>query len=297
MSAKISIDKKIKLCRPPTSIHTAFGKIYVSTKGKRIFCTEDFKTLKSILFSSQVNSLCYGEDILLCGQNNGALFGLNSKHKTVFKSSVGDSSIILALFNHLTEDFMVASENNKISLYSKEAILKNTFFICETPLICFDISKNNLISAVSQNNQNIHLYDLKTKEKSTLKMFDGYPEIVKFVKDDLLIVGTSTGNLSIFSMINKKRISFHKFNQSITAIHVINESTIVIGMLSAIHLLDISNFNTIEIADTVEIDGIAIDFAVKEKMIYCAISRESRLGRWQKCKEGKNQIVSLKLSK
>lgn len=294
MPAKISVDKKLKLCRPPTSIHTAFGKIYVSTKGKRIFCTEDLKTFKSILFSAQVNSVCFGEDILLCGQENGALFGLNSKHKTVFKSSVGDSSVVVALFNDITEDFMVASENNKISLYNKDAILKNTFFVCETPLVCFDVSRNNLISAVSQNNQNVHLLDMKSKEKSTLKIFDGYPEIVRFIKDDVLVVGTSTGSLSIFSMINKKRISFHKFEQSITSIHVIDESRILVGISSAIHLLDISNFNTIEIVDKIEVDGIPVDFTGKDR-IYCALSRESRLGRWLKYKEGHNQIIQISI--
>jgi hypothetical protein len=288
----LNITAKIKLCRPPTSISQCFGRIYVSTKGKRVFFTNDMRSFKSIVFGHQVNSLTSSEETLYCSQQNGQVFGLNEKHKSVFKVSIGESECVYSLFNN---QLYVGSTSKKVTVFGIDSLLKNAYFINETPLIYFDISENNVLSAVSQNEPLVQFVDLKTKEKQRLKIVDGFPEIIKYLKNDVLIIGTTTGMLNCFSTVNFKRISYLKFNSQITSIYVISSTLILVGVPSFIYLVDFSKFNKMEISSELKIDGIPIDFCGKDK-IYCAISRESRLGRWKKCKTAHNQVIEMEIS-
>ena len=94
--------------------------------------------------------------------------------------------------------------------------------------------------------------------------------------------------------MTKKRISYLKLGYEVTAIHIINSTSFLVGIPNKIFLLDCSNFNKMEIIDQIEIDGIPIAFDGEEEF-YCAISRESRLGRWKRDRNGHNMILKLKL--
>lgn len=286
------ITQKNKICRQPTAICLCFDKLYVSTKGKRVFFSQNNSSFKSILFSSQVNSLSSSENLLFCAQKNGAIFGLNKSHKTVFKAIIPNSQCILSFFDFSNDQLFIGSSNKKVTIFGTDSILKNSYFINDSPLAYFDLSKDDVLCGVSQNDETVQFTNLKTKEKSQLKIIDGFPEIVKFLKNDLLIVGTSTGMLNCFSTVNMKRISFLKFKDSISSIHIVSSTKILVGVPNFIFLIDFSNFNKMEILQEIQIDGIPVDFCGKEK-VYCAISRESRIGRWKRCKDGKNQIITL----
>ena len=187
---------------------------------------------------------------------------------------------------------LVCSENKKISLFSSNAILKNTFYSTEGPLVNFDISTDRVLAICSLNNQNIEF--ISPKEKFFIKIIDGFPEIIKFIRNDAILVGSSTGMVSCFSTLTKKRISFLKIEDQITAMHVINTHSFLIGYPGHILLIDFSNFNKMEISDRISIDGIPVAFH-GDSNIYCCISRESRIGRWRKFKEGHNSVLNIKL--
>ncbi|ELA41256.1 uncharacterized protein VICG_01745 [Vittaforma corneae ATCC 50505] len=291
---KLSITAKAKLCKPPTAICCCFDKTYIATKGRRVFFTDDMRTFKSILFSSQVNSLACSENLLFCCQKNGSVFGINSKHKTAFKTSIGESECIYSVFDPAADNLLVGSKSKKVSIFGLNTILKSSYFINESPLAYFDVSDSHTLAGISQNDQNIQFVNLKTKEKLSLRIIDGFPEILKYLKSDVLIVGSSTGVLNCFSTINMKRISFLKLGSAITAIHILGSTHLLVGTVCFIYLVDLSNFNRMVIAQELPVDGIPIGFFGTE-VIYCAISRESRLGRWLKCKKGHNQLVVLSI--
>lgn len=288
---KIEIVSKSKLKRPPTDVCEFQNKIYVSTKGKRVFYSSDMKTFKSIVFSEQVNSLCSNSELIFALQKDGMIFGLNNKHKSAFKIKIGDSPCIFGLFNSQNDELLVGSENMKISVFSPDGILKNTLYSTEGPLVYFDTS-DKLIARCSLNCQNIEFSSLK--DKFTIKILDGFPEILKFASTDTLLIGSSTGTVSSFSVLTKKRISFLKLENEITAIHIINSKTFLVGCPGYIYLIDFSNFNKMEIIDQIKVDGIPIAFCGTND-IYCGISRESRLGRWKKFKNGNNSVIKISI--
>ncbi|KAM0680012.1 hypothetical protein GINT2_001698 [Glugoides intestinalis] len=294
MKAKINVIMKAKLKKQPTSISTAFGRVYVATKGKRIFFSSDCALFKTIRFSSSVNTLSSSKNILFCGQTDGTVFGLDSNHKTEFKTVIGNSSCIESIYNHSSNELLIGTENKKISIYGQDASLRASYFVNNTPFVSFSLSKENLIACISQLEQTVQLIDLNTKQKSTLKYTDGFPEVIEFLKDDSILVGSSTGVISCFSLINKKKVSFLNMKNPITAIHVINKTLFLVGSLRSICLVDFSSFNKMNIVDELEVDGIPVAFDGKDD-IYCAVSRESRLGRWQKCKEGHNQLLKMNI--
>lgn len=289
---KIEITAKSKLKRCPTDICYFQDKIYISTKGKRVFYSADFKTFKTILFTSQVNSLSTNSQVLFASQKNGAIFALNSAHKTIFKINAGDSQCIHLLCDMENDDIFVGLENKKICLFSSSGISKNNFYFNEGPLVDFDVSKEKLIAKCTQNDQNVNF---SNKEKFTIKVADGFPEIVKFITSDLILIGSTTGILNCFSKITKKRISFLKLADQISSICPLTKTSFLVGIPNRIILVDFSNFNKMEIIDEIEVNGIPVAFCSENKEIFVAISRESRIGRWRKEKEGDNQVLRLKI--
>lgn len=294
MSKKITVTSKAKLKAPPTAVCSAFGRVYIATKSRRVFHSADFVTFKSIRFSFGVNTLCTNGELLFCGQSDGSVFGLNEKHKSLFKVKIGETPCIQSFFDSEEEELFVGTENKKITVFSKEELQKNAYFVGSTPLADFDISDNRTLASVSQVDQSIQLIDLKSKEKTTIKGSDGFPETIRFLSDGGFLTGSSGGYLSYFSQGSKKRVSFLKTKGPITAIHILDDESVLIGTPGAILLVDFSNFNRFEVVDEIEIDGIPISFFGKET-IYCGISRESRLGRWQKYKKGHNQVIALNI--
>lgn len=291
---RLEVTYKKKLKRSPTSICSAFGRLFAATKGKRVFYVmEDGNTLKSIVFSHQVNTLCATEHILFCAQQNGDIFGLNSKHKVVLRASIGDTSAISSLFE---QDLFVASEK-KVAVLGTNSLLKNSFFFAGTSLIQIDLSKSGMLAAALQNDQHIQLLDTVSKEKSTFKISDGYPETVRFLNNDLVAVGTSKGTLGLFSVTTRKRISFLKFSHTISSLWAADETSMLVGTADCrISLVGLSEFNKLVLLDQIPTGGIPVEFCRHEDRIGCAVSRECRLGRWNIARNAHNQIISLKIT-
>lgn len=288
------ITARIKLSSPPTAVCKEFGRLYVATKNKRVYCAKDDATLRSIRFSHCVNTLTSNGQILFCGQTDGSLFGLNEKHKSEFKVAVGDTKCIQSQYDRNADDLLVGSENRKILVFGKEEMLKNSYFINNTPLADFDL-QNSLLAAISQIDQSINVIDLRSKEKDTIKHTDGFPEVVKFIRDDIIVVGSTSGTVSCFSTANRKRICYLKMEGPVSALHVLSSELLLVGTKGKIALVGFSNFNTLAKIEEVEVEGIPVAFDGK-KEVYCALSRESRLERWLKCKDGKNLVVKLNIN-
>lgn len=286
---KLSLIASKKLGKSPVAICSQFQRVYVSTKGRRIFYTEDMEMFKSVLFSSQVNSFSKIADILFCCQKDGAVFALTKDHKTARKIHVGDAGCIQSLTNN-TELYI--STGKKIAVFTTADLSpRPAYFISDLPIVTFDVSDENIAAGVL-NDPNIQVVSKISKAKTVLKLPEGFPEIVKFIKNDVVVVGSTTGVLSIFSTVNMKRISFLKFKFAPTAIQILSSTRLLVGMKFEVHLVDISQFNRMESIFKMEVAGIPVDFW-GDGPIYCAVSRESRFGRWDKCTSGQNQIIKM----
>lgn len=254
---------------------------------------EDGKTLKSIVFSHQVNTLCAAEHTLFCGQQDGGIFGLNSKHKVAIRASIGGTPAISSLFN---QDLFIASEK-KVAVLGTNSLLKNSFFFTGTPLIQIDLSRSGMLAVALQNDQHVQLLDTSSKEKTTFKISDGYPEAIRFLSDDLIVVGTSKGTVGLFSVATRKRISFLKFPHTVSSLWAARETSMLVGTTDCkVSLVGLSEFNKLVLLDQIPAGGIPVEFCRHGDRISCAVSRESRLGRWNIVRGAHNQIINLKIA-
>lgn len=292
---KLEVVESQKLKKPPTSICSAFNRTYVSTKGKRLFYFPgDGSPAKSIKFTQQVNSLSTNGNMLFCSQQDGSIFGLNSNNKSTFRSSVGETKPIYTIWN---DGLYIASQNNKITVLSENSLVKNTYYFTGLPIVQFALSRAGMLSVVLQNEQNIQLINTETKEKSIIKTSDGYPEAVKFIGDNLIISGSSKGNVGLFSLSTKKKLSFLKLDSAVSSISVLPNQLFLVGTIDCkISLVSVADFNKLVLVDQLTVDGIPIDFIEHNEDILCAISRESRLGRWHVSRTSHNQVIKVRIS-
>lgn len=289
---KIIKVKELKIKKPPTSVCSQFNNIYVSTKGKRVFYTSDTREFKSILFSSQVNSMTASNCILFCVCEDGKVFGLSENHKVIYRSSAGDSVATHCLYDSATADIMVSTFSKKIVILTEHSMLKDSYFCFETPVIYFDFSVDRNLACVSQNNKNIKIFSLK--ESNDLKVVDGFPEVLKFISNEIIVVGTSKGSIQIYSIKTRKRITGLDTGSEVHSIFIIDSNYFLVGLSSKICLYKYDNFS-IELIDELPVNGIPVAFCLHNKGITAAISRESRLGRWNLMKKGRNSILSLEI--
>lgn len=284
---KLQISKIESLKRPPTSIIFAFDRIYVSTKGNRVYYSQKERGFKGIKFSNKVFSLCSSDKAVYCAQTDGNIFGLNSLNKVVFRAFIGDQKTSSIVFN----DDLFCSQKAKITVLGETSIVKNTFFFNELPIVDFD-AFNKKIAVCTLNCQKINISD---SEKFDLKILDGFPEFVKFYNSDFLLVGSSTGFVHLFSLENKKRCSYLKLDGAISALTVIS-NTLLVGTSSLkIYLIEISEENKLILKAEETVDGIPIGFCNDGNVFYSALSRESRSGRWYFNRKSHNQVISIKL--
>lgn len=279
----------------PTSICYGLDRIYISTKGTRLFYLPenvvvpnrrvDIKDIKSIKFANQVNSLCSDGMIMYCAQKDGTIFGINSKCKSVYKSFVNSEPSLLMFSN----DIYVATKNHKLMMLGTNSLLKNTFFLNDTPINHFDVS-NGRVAVSQENSQTLSIF--KDNVKETIKVSDGFPEVLKYLETEIIMLGTTKGVLSVFSTVTKKRLFSLKLDGSITAIYLISSTCLIVGTASSkIYLINVLDFYKMEILQEVDVGGIPIGFSLGDKGLYAALSRESRLGRWHRNINSRNQLV------
>jgi hypothetical protein len=294
---KIIIDGQVKLKKPPTSILESFGNLYISTKSPRIFyIPQNSRKLKSILFSSQVMSMAGSESSLFCSCADGMVYGLSDKHKVSFKSATDKSECTYSMVDERTSDIVISKNSNKIVVLAQNTILKNTYYIYDTPVIYFDISKERQIAAVTQNNKNIKLLQSDFKDYKILNVQEGFPEIAKFVRNDLL-VGTLSNSIQLYSTKKSKMILSTKLSAGVQSIYIVDDYVYLVGLLNSrvclVHHID----NSLKIIDEIEVEGIPIGFTRYKNQIAVAISREPRLGRWGHRKDGKNKVIFLNVER
>lgn len=292
---KIILNRKVSLKRPPTDICTIFGNLYVSTKGKRVyFIKKDSKQMKSILFSSQVNSLETSSSIMFCSCKDGKVFGLSNTHKILYRSMSDEKGSTRCIFNDKIKELYVATYNKKISVLSEDGILKKMLYCHETPVVDIKMSFDSSIAAISQNNKNIIIFDNYESKPKSIKVLHGFPEVLLY-HDTYLIVGTDNGNLLIFSSKTHKKLNFIDLKTSIHSLFMYDENTILVGTGNCKIIL--CNLETLEILDEMILDGIPIGFCKYENEIVAALSRESRLGRWGKIKNCHNSLKFIQIIK
>lgn len=292
---KIILNKKVSLKRPPTDICAIFGNLYVSTKGKRVyFIKKDSKQMKSILFSSQVNSLETSSSTLFCSCKDGKVFGLSDTHKILYRAMSDEKGSTKCIFNDKNKELYVATYNKKISVLSEDGILKKMLYCHETPVIDIKLSFDSYIAAISQNNKNLIIFDNYETKPKYIKILYGFPEVLLY-HDNYLIVGTDNGNLLIFSSKTHKKLNFTDLKSSIHSLFIYDNNTILVGTGNCKIIL--CDLESLKVLDEISCDGIAIGFCKYENEIVAALSRESRLGRWKKNKNSHNSLKFLQIIK
>lgn len=291
---------ELKLKRPPTDIAVRHDILYVSTKGKRVFCFPGGgEESKSILFSYQVNAIDASNDILYCGCADGKVFGLDVKHKVVFRSSSDDSGVTGCKYNNSGRNIFISTFNKKIEILGENAILQNTFYCHNAPITGFDVSNGGTLVCAAQNSKVLKIIDVNTKIIIDLQISEGFPEVVLFISEDSFLVGTVGGNIYCYT---KSKSNFdlkakYKYTAGIQSFFLANKNTLLVGFSNQTIGLFRVNKREIELIDEFAAPGIPIGFCEFKGSIAVAVGREPRLGRWGKIKSAKNTILMVKIER
>lgn len=288
--------REYRLKRPPTDICAVFENLYVSTKGKRIFFLSDKqKELKSILFSSQVSSMAASDAVLYCGCSDGKMFGLSSAHKVVFRSVSDVSGVTRCAYDRTRADILVSTNNKKVQSFGENSITKDTFYCYDTPVVDFDITMEGYLACASQNSQSVKVINIASKESRTLQLAGGFSEAVKFLSNELVLVGTLSGALQIYRLKTLEMVHSIKTSGGVHSLYLHKNEFLLVGLAdSTVDVYKINN-RRIDFSEKISVSGIPVAFCAFRNNIAIAVSREPRLGRWEACKTGKNRIIILKI--
>lgn len=293
---KLEILKELSLKRPPTDICSQFGNLYVSTKGKRLFLyNTDDNTQKSILFSSQVNTLSSSDSLLFCGCNDGKIFGLLNNNKVGYRSSCDSAMAYKCIYCPIKKELYVSTVNKKVVVLNDDGILKRSHFCHETPVVDFDISFDRVIACLSENNKSVMIFDPFESKPKNLRIQHGFPEVVKY-QNDLLLIGTNKGEIQVYSNKTLKKQFSIILGSSPQSIFVVNDNMVLAGLTNEkIALVEIIIKESPQILFQLDVCGIPIGFCKHKDHIAVTVSREPRLGRWGKLKKGHNKVIFLKI--
>lgn len=292
----IKVLAELRIPRPPTDICAPQDRLYVATKGKRVFfAAGGLEGVKSILFSSQVTALSASESVLYCGCEDGTIYGLSPAHKTVFKVAVGPTEITSMLYHKTRSDIFAGAHNRKIVQLGENSIVKNTFYGYDSPVASFDVSANGTLASASQNNQNIKVVNANTKDPKHLRLPCGFSESVKFLSNDYLLVGTLSGQLHVYRTRSLELADTVSVPAGICAMHLHQDGTLLLGLVNATIVVCRLCKAHPEPTETIQAGGIPVAFSTYRGSVAVAVSREKRMGRWNRTRGGKNKIILLSI--
>lgn len=323
----MNISQQFILKRPPTDICSLNDNIYISTKSKRVFYIHDLnseklRNFKSILFSEPVNALSSSNNNIYCACTNGRVFGMDSKHKVMFRASSDISGVTFCKFDEIRRNIIVSTTQKKIQIFTEESFLRNTFYCSDTPIISFDISKDGILSSISENSHIVKI--IRTVENNSkkdtvkdIKLQNGFPECLK-IHGDYIYIGTNIGIIYIYSITTYKMVAKYVEHGSIYSIHIIDNENFIVGICEAVgsnndcdknsesanetikNIAKIKKHNfknkKIEFNSELKMPGIPVAFCNYKNKLAVAISREPRLGRWGIMKTGKNKVIIIDIN-
>ena len=288
--------REYRLKKPPTDIAVLSNNIYISTKGKRVFfLPEDQEQLKSILFSSQVNAMDASDTTLYCGCSDGRIFGLNPSHKVTFRSFTDPAGITLCKYDRDKNDILASTFSKKVQVFGDSSMLKNTFYCYDSPVSSFDLAKDGTMVCVSQNSQNLKIINTIDGGSRVLKIAEGFPETAKFISKELLLVGTLSGHICIYSVSSLKLLSVYRGSAAVHSLHLLGDCRFLTGTGDSTLGLYEYRHGKVECIEHLAVAGIPVAFCGFGNSIAVAVSREPRLGRWGALKTGKNRMVIIKI--
>jgi len=206
MSLRLSA--KYMLRAAPTDVCISDDTLYVSTKSKRVyFIKKGARLVKSIRFSSQVNALGSAAAGIYCACADGRVFGLNAQHKVTFRATADTAGCTALAIDHARREVAVASYGRKVELLLDNGILKNTFYVEDTPVSSVAISEQGVIACASQNKRTVALFNSLTGDRQPITVPVGFPEATTFTGSDRLIIGTAAGAIYVYSVRSRKLIA------------------------------------------------------------------------------------------
>lgn len=291
-----NIISEITIKRPPISVVAFNDKLYVATKGYKVYCFENVEEKpKFITFKYHVNFLTASNNIIYCACDNGKIIGLDKFHKTVFKTHPENSSVTYCKYDKITNKLIVGNKNSKLYSFSENGITQHSLLCTTMPITSFDTNSKAVLCSATQNNKTLHFFDLLKTVKSTLKIEKGFPETVLFVSENLILVGTVEGFIHLYAKIknNYKLCDTYVGSGSVETIFLLDNQRFLVGFSKckiAEYKIENNNMNLVYMMET---KGIPIQFCKYKHDIAVAISREPKMGRWNRKKKGFNQILMI----
>ncbi|KAI4291647.1 hypothetical protein PAPHI01_0921 [Pancytospora philotis] len=282
---------KYPLKRPPTDVAARGSRLYVSTKGKRIFfLAEGNDGLKSILFAAEVGAMSAADDALYCGCSDGRIFGLSDAHKVVFRATADPAGVTGVLYDRAREELLVSTYSKKILAFAQNSILKNTLYCYDTAVADFDVAPCGVVASVSENNQRVKLVVPGVEEPRILHLKEGFSESVRFLSNELLLVATLGGALSVYRVKTLEPVCTIKAGAGVLAMHVLKDNHVLLGCdNSTLECYRLAG-RSLELVGTHEVAGLPVAFCDFRGATAVALSREPRRGRWGMSRSGKNAV-------
>lgn len=286
--------KEWKLPYPPIGLAVVDGSLYAATKSKHLFSFAlDGSKRERLPFPEQITALANSDTTLYCGCKDGKLISILKNKPTSFKASLGTTPLTCIAFNNSTSDIIASSNSAKIAIFSKEGILRRTEYLFNTPASSFSLSKDGKLAILSQNNRTIRIIESLSDSKKDIQLKEGFPESVLFLKNNLLLVGTGKGKLLLFNIRSADKLAECDIQHGIHTLFLYQTNVVFAGTVGGtLVLLKILN-KTIEIIESKEMDGIPTAFELVDTAVAVAISREPRIGKWGRIKNGKNKVILL----
>lgn len=315
---KLAKEREYRLARPPTCIASVNGNVYVSTKCKRLFyLPSDSRQLKSILFTSPVTSVCRSDSVLYCGCESGRLFGLDSRHKTVFRAETGNEERVnCCVYSAQRESIFVASNGPKILEFGQNSILKNAFY-CQgsrTTQLALQATDraaadraamatmdSTAVALVQENILSVKLLNILSKEVTEIGTAGAFPEAVCFLSDRALLVGLLSGAITCWARRKSRyeRQSAYECpdGSAVCAIMALPDGLFIAGFSDFTVRLFRMDQTGMACLDRLETPGLPVAFCGHGGAVAVAVSREQRLGRWGRChtSKAKNRLWMIRI--
>ena len=291
-----------KIPAAPTDMCKFQHRVYVSTKSKRIFFMDraslDAKDAaaaraKSVLFPAEVVALDTSGETLYCACRTGRLFGLNIHNKTVVRdgSCEGAQLSLCRYFPAKKSIFLLTS--SKITEMSENTLIRNTHYVPDGRPTAMDVLSQGMLAVVQENCREIKFIEPGAKEPQPVAVETGYPECVLFIGASRLLVGTSEGKIFLYRR-NRQNFNFKAeldCGSAIQSMLQYNDDTLVVGTAASKLLVIRMDGDSLARASEQAAGGIPVKLLRDGECVLAAVSREQRLGKWSRARDGRNAVV------